>query len=151
MLQYISRASSSWSSGEWSENALSPPRASEPLELLVALRQRNVPKLTALVRNVSDPTHAQYGQYLSAAALGDLVRPTEAGTAAVLRWLHAAGASSVTVVATADFVRATIAAANASRLWSVAATPRCAPLCTPRSRLRYTTGGGFSRTFQQPA
>ena len=79
------------------------------------------------------------------------MRPTEAGTAAVLRWLHAAGASSVTVVATADFVRATIAAANASRLWSAAATPRCAPLCTPRSRLRYTTGGGFSRTFQQPA
>ena len=101
---------------EWSEHEHAP-RPAEPLELLVALRQRNLPVLEELVRNVSDPAHAQYGQYMSAAALGELLRPSAAGAAAVRRWLHEAGATAVRTVATGDFVRATVAATNATLLF----------------------------------
>lgn len=43
---------------------------------------------------VSDPSHARYGQHLKRDELKDLIKPREESTKAVLSWLEASGVSS---------------------------------------------------------
>ena len=75
-------------------------------ELVIAIPAKRMNELEHLLWQVSDPTHAKYGQYLSFDEVGNITSNPQS-TAAVLRWLDTVSLSSPPVVsAHGDFVRA---------------------------------------------
>jgi len=75
------------SSSDWSASELKD----DPLhEVILGVRQRNVEVLEKKLRAVSEPSSAQYGQYLSFEQVGALVR-NEPSLAAVRVWLGQVG------------------------------------------------------------
>jgi subtilase family serine protease len=57
----------------------------------VWLTPRNGARLDALAAAVSDPSSAQYGQFLTAAQYNEMFAPTSAQLATVTQWLNASG------------------------------------------------------------
>ena len=64
-----------------------------PLTFRLQLRERNLPRVVAIARRVSDPTSPEYGHYLTQERLEELTAPAAEDTARVLAWL---GATNVT-------------------------------------------------------
>lgn len=62
--------------------------SSAPLELIFALKQRNVDKLEKLFWQVSEPTHTSYGKYLTMEQVHALVQPSQETLTTVLEWLN---------------------------------------------------------------
>jgi tripeptidyl-peptidase-1 len=62
--------------------------------LYIGLKQGKVNDLIANLMEVSDPSHARYGQHLSKEEVEELVRPRPESTEAVEAWLEAHGLSS---------------------------------------------------------
>jgi tripeptidyl-peptidase-1 len=83
-------------------------------ELVFAVRQSGIDVLEQTLKEVSDPSHARYGKYLSFDAVGRITENREA-TDSVMRWLEAA---SVNASATkyGEFVRATATTSVWNRL-----------------------------------
>lgn len=67
--------------------AVSRPSSSHMINLEIGLRHQNQDKLEQHLLEVSDPSHARHGQYLSAAEVHDLVAPTDKTVDLVNAWL----------------------------------------------------------------
>ena len=70
---------------------LADASADHPLKLRIALQQPNEALFERTLYEVSDPSHASYGQHLSRDALSALLAPRAESTSAVLGWLRDAG------------------------------------------------------------
>ena len=66
----------------------SPVSSDTMHEVVLALPQRNLDVLERTLLEVSDPTHARYGQYLSFEEVGKLVAPLPTDQQAVRGWLE---------------------------------------------------------------
>jgi tripeptidyl-peptidase-1 len=60
-----------------------------PLSIRLSLQQSNLAEVYRIASEVSDPTHASYGQYLSSSDLRKLTVPSESHVTAVENWLSA--------------------------------------------------------------
>lgn len=69
----------------WS--AVSRAEGSHPITLQIGLKQQNLDKLEQHTIHVSDPSHARYGQYLSAEAVHELIAPSDVAIDLVKAWL----------------------------------------------------------------
>lgn len=86
------------------------------MTLTVALKQRNLDQLKALVDDVSDPQRkATYGKYRTIDQIADLVAPTEHDIAAVVRYFRSIGASAAHLGRSRDYLTVTINADMLSR------------------------------------
>ncbi|MBE3045541.1 hypothetical protein IMZ48_23945, partial [Candidatus Bathyarchaeota archaeon] len=66
---------------------LSAPQADTPIALEIALKLQNIDTLEPLLRDVSDPTSPNYGNYLTAAEVNDKFQPAEESRVVVKAWL----------------------------------------------------------------
>jgi subtilase family serine protease len=78
--------------------------SSTPIAARVWLTTRNADQLTALAKAVSDPTNAQYQQYLSSSQYAAQFAPTSATVQAVESWLTSAGLGVVSVGASNHYI-----------------------------------------------
>ncbi|KAJ6554608.1 family S53 protease [Mycena capillaripes] len=92
------------------------PPATQDLPLRLALKQNNIPGLEATLSQVSDPSSALYGQYLSADEVAEFVKPTEETFAAVSQWLSTNGITSKAVTPAGDILEITMPVAKANQL-----------------------------------
>lgn len=74
---------------------LSVPQQDTPITLEIGLRMQNIDELESLLRDVSDPTSPNYGNYLTAAEVNDKFRPAEESRTAVKAWLSEQGITEV--------------------------------------------------------
>lgn len=88
--------------------AISRPDAHQSITLQIGLKQQNQDKLEQHVVEVSDPSHARYGQYLSADEVHDLVAPADDTVGLVQAWLHDHNITTSTLSATKDWIYVTL-------------------------------------------
>lgn len=67
--------------------AIAQPPSSHEIKLKIGLKQRNQGKLEQHVLELSDPSHARYGQYMSASEIRDLIAPSVETVDTVRDWL----------------------------------------------------------------
>ena len=91
--------------------------SSDSVRVIVALKQRNLDQLPALIMAVSDPTSPKYGEHLTTAQLDALTAPTPEAFAAVEKWVSGDGAHAVTVQRSAAAVEATLSVEAAERIF----------------------------------
>lgn len=77
---------------------------SQMINLQIGLRQRNQEILEKHVVEVSNPSHARYGQYLSASEIKDLIAPSDDTIDLVNAWLLDHGISTPTLSPTKDWI-----------------------------------------------
>ncbi|KAJ7033466.1 subtilisin-like protein [Mycena alexandri] len=94
---------SGWS--ELEDAQLSPSRG---LNLRFGLAQHRFSHLESLLRNISDPTHASYGQHLSKDQVQTLSKPSDETLELVDGWLATHNATSVKWSASRDSVSAVV-------------------------------------------
>merc|ERR1719439_108624 len=63
----------------------------DAVTLRFSLRQQNLDKLFAIVRQVSNPQSTSYGKYLTSEEIKSLTKPLDADIRAVQNWLGAHG------------------------------------------------------------
>ncbi|XP_066292302.1 tripeptidyl-peptidase 1-like [Branchiostoma lanceolatum] len=88
----------------------------EDLKLTFALKQQNVDVLEDLFWKVSDPTHEEYGHYLSLHEIADIVKPSNETVAEVERWLEGSGVTDCSTIITEDFLECSMPARTAENL-----------------------------------
>ncbi|XP_070605501.1 tripeptidyl-peptidase 1 [Erythrolamprus reginae] len=88
----------------------------ERLSLTFALRQRNVKRLSELVRRVSSPDSPDYGHFLSLGELRSLLSPSPLTLRSVEKRLAAHGVHDCETVSTLDFLQCWVLASTAERL-----------------------------------
>ncbi|XP_015672787.1 tripeptidyl-peptidase 1 [Protobothrops mucrosquamatus] len=98
----------------WSSLGRAAP--SERLSLTFALRQRNVERLSELVRRVSSPDSPDYGHFLSLAEVSALVSPSPWTLGSMDKWLATHGVRDCQRVRTLDFLQCSMPASTAERL-----------------------------------
>lgn len=93
---------------EWINMGAAP--AEHMIALQIALPQSNFDILEQHLYEVSDPSHARYGEHLSKQEVEELVAPHEDSVNAVTEWLeqHGIGAGEVSRSAAGDWVRARV-------------------------------------------
>jgi tripeptidyl-peptidase-1 len=89
------------------------------LDVIFALRQRNLDVLDRTFWAVSDPSNAKYGQHLTLEQIADMVAPTQQNIDAVIQWLNNNGVTDVSVLLSRDFIVATMTTAQASKLFKI--------------------------------
>lgn len=67
--------------------AISHPPSSHKINLSIGLKHRNQDKLDQHVLELSDPSHARYGQYMSASEIRDLIAPPAETIDMIRDWL----------------------------------------------------------------
>jgi len=94
-------------------------KPTERIELLFAIKQKNLDKLEKTLYDVSDPRSKNYGKHLTLEEVGQLVSDPVAEKAVRL-WLRGAGIPERDLYTTKnkDFIRATISVRVAERLFS---------------------------------
>ncbi|KAJ6652293.1 hypothetical protein lerEdw1_012746 [Lerista edwardsae] len=90
--------------------------AAEELRLTLALRQQNVARLAEVLREVSSPDSARYGQFLSLVEVRSLVQPSSLTLDTVRKWLEAHGVRACSGVSTLDFLQCRVPAGTAEQL-----------------------------------
>ncbi|KAM3836787.1 tripeptidyl-peptidase 1 isoform 3-T3 [Vipera latastei] len=90
---------------------------SERISLTFALRQRNVERLSELVRRVSSPDSPDYGHFLSLAEVSALVSPSPLTLGSVDKCLATHGVRDCQRVSTLDFLQCSMPASTAERLF----------------------------------
>lgn len=91
----------------------------ESVRVLLALSIRNRQALQQLVAEVSNPSSPRYGHYLSKEELQQLIGPEPAAVELVQSWLKKAGAWDVEVLASQEYVAATLPLAMAQQAFQV--------------------------------
>lgn len=89
--------------------------------LRLALKQRNVASLKSFVDRVSDPDHAEYGQYRSLEEIADLIAPAESELKELATLLYQAGAHNVTFTKSRDFAHVVLPVRSVGKLFTHAA------------------------------
>lgn len=74
------------------------------IDLRIGLRLQNPDTFQRRVMEVSDPSHARYGQYLSAAEIRSIVAPSEQSIDMVQSWLSDHGIHNTTLTPTGDWI-----------------------------------------------
>lgn len=90
--------------------------ADQPLRLRIALQQPNEELFERTLYEVSDPSHARYGQHLSRDELSALLAPRAESTAAVLNWLRGAGISPDNIEEDGEWINLRVTVREASEL-----------------------------------
>jgi tripeptidyl-peptidase-1 len=94
-------------------------RTQRRLNVIFAIKQRNLDVLEETFWAVSDPSNARYGQHLSLDQIAALVGPTEESVSRVTRWLRESGASDISVTRAREFVHASLTAQQATQMFGV--------------------------------
>lgn len=115
--------------------AVSRPSRSHVINLDIGLKQRNQDKLEQHVIEVSDPSHARYGQYLSASEVKELVAPSDETIELVKTWLSEHGISAKILNPTEDSILVALPVEKVEEL-----------LDTTYSVFRHEDGTEFVRT-----
>lgn len=74
------------------------------LNLEIGLRHQNQDTLEQHVLEISNPSHARYGQYMSASEINKMIAPTDDSIDLVKTWLREHGISSATLNPTKDSI-----------------------------------------------
>ncbi|THY60408.1 subtilisin-like protein [Aureobasidium pullulans] len=74
------------------------------IDLRIGLHLQNSDIFQRRVMEVSDPSHARYGQYLSAAEIRSIVAPSEQSIDMVQSWLSDHGIHNTTLTSTGDWI-----------------------------------------------
>ncbi|KAK3321801.1 peptidase-like protein [Apodospora peruviana] len=99
---------------EWTRLADAHP--DQVLKLRIALDQPNEGLFERTLYEISDPSHAKYGQHLSRDELSSLMAPREESTAAVLSWLRDAGIHDSKVERDGEWINLKVTVREASSL-----------------------------------
>lgn len=81
---------------------------SQLINLQIGLKQRNQDILERHVVQVSNPSHARYGQYLSASEINDLIAPSADTIDLVRAWLFENDIPTATLSPTKDWISVTL-------------------------------------------
>eukprot|EP00163_Fabomonas_tropica_P026247 TRINITY_DN4741_c1_g1_i17.p2 TRINITY_DN4741_c1_g1~~TRINITY_DN4741_c1_g1_i17.p2 ORF type:complete len:678 (+),score=176.75 TRINITY_DN4741_c1_g1_i17:3400-5433(+) len=102
----------------WYQVADPALRFSTPLDLVFALKRRNVDALYKKLHAVSDPDSPEYRHYLSARQVGEQFGASPAALRSVRQWLLASGVPSdaISVTTGKEFMRVRVSKAVAERL-----------------------------------
>lgn len=100
----------------WTMTSQSPANA--PVTFIIALKQRNLEALEAKFWSVSDPDHADYQNYLSAAGINAMVAPSAGEVAVVKSWLLSHGVSPAAIKTYSDAIEVVTSVKRASSLFS---------------------------------
>lgn len=84
--------------------AVSRPPTSHIINLEIGLKHQNQDKLEQHVVEVSDPSNARYGQYLSAAEVKELIAPSDMSFNLVNSWLLDHGVSTAALSPSGDSI-----------------------------------------------
>ncbi|KAL8305147.1 hypothetical protein RB597_003943 [Gaeumannomyces tritici] len=95
---------------------LSDADPAQTIRLRISLRQPNLGLFEQTLYAVSSPSSPRYGQHLKRDELRDMMKPHEASTAAVLKWLDDAGIPQALVDDDSDWVNVATTVRNASAL-----------------------------------
>ncbi|KAI9753140.1 MAG: hypothetical protein M4579_005302 [Chaenotheca gracillima] len=63
------------------------PDPAQPIALQIGVKQQNLARFEQTLLQVSDPSHASYGQHWEGDAVADLLRPLGQASASVTQWL----------------------------------------------------------------
>lgn len=97
---------------------VSDANPTEMIRLRIALRQPNLGLFEETLYAVSSPSNPRYGKHLKRDELRDMMKPHEASTATVLKWLQDAGIPQTQVEDDNDWVNVVTSVHNASALLS---------------------------------
>lgn len=115
--------------------AVSQPSGSHKINLSIGLRHRNQDKLDQHVIEISDPSHARYGQYMSASDIRDLIAPSAETIDMVRDWLSDHGISDAVLSPTRDTFNVVLPVEKVEEL-----------LATTYSNFRHEDGDELVRT-----
>lgn len=96
--------------------AIARPEAHHPITLRIGLKRQNEHVLEQHALEVSDPSHARYGQYLSAADINKLVVPAEDTVDLVQAWLRDHDIATSSLSAAKDWIFVTVPVAKVEQL-----------------------------------
>jgi len=124
LLVVVALASASWVVVDKEEPMTVPEQwkslgAAEPLasmDIIIALKQRNLDIVDQLFWQVSDPQHPHYGKYLSTDQLKSIVKPAAETTEAVEAWLEEHNAIINKKSHHEDFLFVTVSVAQLSEM-----------------------------------
>lgn len=88
--------------------AVSRPHPAQAINLKIGIKQRNQHVLEQHAIELSNPSHARYGQYLSAAEIKELIAPSDDTIELVRAWLREHDVASSTLSATKDWISVTL-------------------------------------------
>ncbi|KAK3114889.1 Tripeptidyl-peptidase sed2, partial [Teratosphaeriaceae sp. CCFEE 6253] len=80
------------------------PAASTHMHLRIAMAHPNEALFEQTLYEISDPTHARYGQHMKRDELKDMLRPAAKATDAVLAWLSEAGLDEKHIKADGEWI-----------------------------------------------
>jgi len=87
---------------------ISRPEGHHSIDLQIGLKQQNQDKLEQHVMEVSDPSHARYGQYLSADQVHELTAPGDETVDLVQAWLQDHNITTSTLSTTKEWLYITL-------------------------------------------
>lgn len=82
----------------------------------IGMKQSDPQLFRQTISEVSDPSHAKYGQHLGHAELKRLVAPSKQASDSVLEWLSASGIAEADIEDDGDFINFVTSAANANAM-----------------------------------
>eukprot|EP00761_Pharyngomonas_kirbyi_P013604 gb/GECH01013633.1/.p1 GENE.gb/GECH01013633.1/~~gb/GECH01013633.1/.p1 ORF type:complete len:821 (+),score=178.25 gb/GECH01013633.1/:1-2463(+) len=90
----------------------------ELVELIIAVKQRNLDQLDNKFWSVSDPYSPEYGNFMSLDQITQLIQPSEASLSSVYDWLESYGIKSehVELTASKDFISVNVPISTAEKL-----------------------------------
>jgi tripeptidyl-peptidase-1 len=91
------------------------PHPDSSIEFTLAVKQNNLDRISALLKERSDPDHQDYGKYFSFDQMGEMVKYPEA-TAKIVEFLRQNGADKVTTMAHGAYIKASMSIKNAEKL-----------------------------------
>lgn len=78
--------------------------ATEIISLQIGLRQSNEGSIEEHLLQVSDPTHARYGQHLSSEQVNQIIKPADETVRLVQEWLHQNGITEFELNSALDWI-----------------------------------------------
>ena len=114
--------------------AVAPASRAHVINLQIGLTQKNQDVLEQHAVEVSNPSHARYGQYLSASEIHDLIAPSDETINLVKEWLQEHGIHAATLSPTKDWLSVSLPVEKAEEL-----------LETSYSVFRHTDGSALVR------
>jgi tripeptidyl-peptidase-1 len=93
--------------------------AERRVDLLIALKQRNLDQLDSTFWAVSTPGNPRYGKHLSMEQIADLIAPTNENIVKVLFWLKSQGVRDAKLLKSRDFITCSVTVAQAEEIFAV--------------------------------
>ena len=89
---------------------------SDVINLQIGLKQRNEGLIEQHLVEVSDPSHARYGEHLTAAEVHDMVAPSDETVGLVSAWLREHGISNAGIAPSKDWISVVLPIEKAEEL-----------------------------------